>query len=321
MKLRAVAALLIARAAAASLGDRQPYYASCVSACHGTKCDRGAQPPWTLRLLFWDCAADCAYECMHRTQRALRDRGLGEAKFHGKWCFTRVLGIQEPGAAVFSALNAAPHLLHLAYASRREAYAPRGSPLRPWLLLWSGSGAAAWLSAAAFHTRDTEATARLDYATAFGSIVALLALSARRLLGGRRPRVAGALSWALCAAGAVRAGYVLFFGFDYGRQMLLSVAATLLAAVTWLAWSARELFRRRRRYAWKAGAFFLGVSVLGYALEVRGDFPPVRVGPLEMDAHAFWHARYVRKGDVCYMQTVWGAPHLRGYPGGSRIRR
>ena len=54
----------------------------------------GAPPdfPLSLRLLGWNCDADCKYRCAHTMQAMRAAEGLKPAKYFGKWSFARVWG-------------------------------------------------------------------------------------------------------------------------------------------------------------------------------------------------------------------------------------
>ncbi|KAK3278432.1 hypothetical protein CYMTET_13631 [Cymbomonas tetramitiformis] len=117
----------------ASLGDRDQLYRQCLSNCKSTGCiwlqgeDFGAggcsticfgrNQSWILRATSWSCEDDCKYECMHRRSAQLKAHGYPVLKFHGKWPFYRVLGIQEFASAVFSLLNLVAHLVGMRRAS------------------------------------------------------------------------------------------------------------------------------------------------------------------------------------------------------------
>ena len=46
----------------------------------------------TLLRAGHDMQADCEYHCMQRLEAARAAQNLPRLKYHGKWCFTRVLG-------------------------------------------------------------------------------------------------------------------------------------------------------------------------------------------------------------------------------------
>nr|XP_043617903.1 post-GPI attachment to proteins factor 3 isoform X2 [Erigeron canadensis] len=113
----------------ASVGDADPSYRSCLKDCEASGCvgdicfphcnfsSDGAslngpwymQEPLYLRWKQWDCHSDCRYHCMLNREKDRAASGHEPVKYHGKWPFKRVFGIQEPASVVFSALNLAMH--------------------------------------------------------------------------------------------------------------------------------------------------------------------------------------------------------------------
>ncbi|KAE8679054.1 hypothetical protein F3Y22_tig00111402pilonHSYRG00738 [Hibiscus syriacus] len=51
----------------------------------------------------------CRYNCMVDREKEREAVGNGPVKYHGKWPFERVFGIQEPASVAFFALNLATH--------------------------------------------------------------------------------------------------------------------------------------------------------------------------------------------------------------------
>ncbi|XP_021841098.2 uncharacterized protein [Spinacia oleracea] len=65
------------------------------------------QEPLYLKWKQWDCHSDCRYYCMLAREEERRKLGEKPVKYHGRWPFRRVYGIQEPVSVSFSALNLA----------------------------------------------------------------------------------------------------------------------------------------------------------------------------------------------------------------------
>ncbi|XP_056691948.1 uncharacterized protein [Spinacia oleracea] len=63
------------------------------------------QEPLYLKWKQWDCHSDCRYYCMLAREEERRKLGEKPVKYHRRWPFRRVYGIQEPVS--FSALNLA----------------------------------------------------------------------------------------------------------------------------------------------------------------------------------------------------------------------
>lgn len=84
-------------------------YRSCVKQCKQTGCvkkvclpqcnssasnDPQKPEPLYLRWKQWDCQSDCRYHCMLNREKLRAEYDLPPVKYHGKWPFTRVYGIQ-----------------------------------------------------------------------------------------------------------------------------------------------------------------------------------------------------------------------------------
>lgn len=52
------------------------------------------QEPLYLKWKQWDCQGDCRYHCMIDREKEREALGTGPVKYHGKWPFKRVYGIQ-----------------------------------------------------------------------------------------------------------------------------------------------------------------------------------------------------------------------------------
>ncbi|PKI35780.1 hypothetical protein CRG98_043815, partial [Punica granatum] len=98
----------------ASAGDADPIYRSCVGQCEKSGCvgdicfqhckfssdGKPIDGPWYmqeplyLRWKQWDCQSDCRYHCMLAREEEREKLGSKPVKYHGKWPFIRVFGIQ-----------------------------------------------------------------------------------------------------------------------------------------------------------------------------------------------------------------------------------
>ncbi|GMH09043.1 hypothetical protein Nepgr_010883 [Nepenthes gracilis] len=116
-----VAFLSINHVLEASEGDAEPIYRACVEHCEKTGCVQSAcfqhcnftsggwnhQEPLYLRWKQWDCRNVCRYHCMLVREEERKKLGVKPVKYHGKWPFRRVYGIQEPVSVALSTLNLA----------------------------------------------------------------------------------------------------------------------------------------------------------------------------------------------------------------------
>lgn len=99
-----------------------------------------------LRGLGWDCAvrlpnvarrtvkrcphltalhpvqADCRYHCMHALEDSRQVQGMLARKYHGKWPFVRVLGMQEVFSVAMSLGNLAAHWIGAADFLRKSSH-------------------------------------------------------------------------------------------------------------------------------------------------------------------------------------------------------
>lgn len=119
----------VVRVIDASAGDADPHYRACLQECEETGCvaqrcfphcnfSSGGgsmdgqwflQEPLYLQWKQWDCQGNCRYYCMVDREKEREAAGYGPVKYHGKWPFKRVYGIQEPASVAFSLLNLAMH--------------------------------------------------------------------------------------------------------------------------------------------------------------------------------------------------------------------
>ncbi|KAJ9139091.1 Protein PER1 [Pleurostoma richardsiae] len=300
----ALAALLFfAGGAEASVGDRLVEFRECVEVCLRENCSPESKPttiPLHRRLLFWDCPSECDYACQHIITSRRLSAGHAVVQFHGKWPFRRLLGAQEPLSVLFSLGNLAAHWRGL---RRLRAAVPASYTLLPFYEWYAYLGIAAWVFSAVFHTRDSNATERLDYFAAGATVLYGLYYTPVRLLrldlpaasspssssasgGRRRPWRPALRAWtALClAAYAAHVCYLTLWKWDYGYNMAANVACGAVQNVLW-GWYSWDKYRRSRR-PW---AVWPGIAVawvtLAMSLELF-DFPPLWGS---VDAHSLWH--------------------------------
>lgn len=304
--IHACAMLVTILSVTASAGDRDPAFRACVRGCATVERCEAWLPTPSLRLLGWSCVHECGYSCMWRLVDERAEAGQPTLQYHGKWPFRRLLGVQEPAAALLSALNGAAHAVGL---WRCWPLAAEVGGLRGWL--WRGLGLAAvnaWLWAAVFHCRDLYWTQCADYFSAmwlvcwgcFAASALLLRLpeeeaevqAAKARAGGAAPATAAlrlrTSVGPLALGGVLVAGFGahvrrMLRAFDYGYNMRAGLAMGALHLLLYVAWWRGA--RARRPHAWRVVALN-GALSLSVGLEVL-DFPPVLH---TLDAHALWHA-------------------------------
>lgn len=113
--------------ACCSEGDASHVFQTCHASCLQTGCTKtpgsantcdvscpgrnSYSTPLQLRLLQWDCAADCSYHCMWALEGPKSASTAGPVyKYFGKWPFIRVLGAQELASVLFSIANMLAHM-------------------------------------------------------------------------------------------------------------------------------------------------------------------------------------------------------------------
>ncbi|CAH0406730.1 unnamed protein product [Chilo suppressalis] len=267
-------------------GDRSPYYQKCVKKCLAETCKtdgyyfkNSAQLNFWSKLL-WNCRDECRYNCMWRTVQSFQERGYLIPKFHGKWPFVRVYGVQEPGSVLASLLNLAAHIYMYTEIMRR--FTIKGTPL---VLFWHIFVAVcinAWIWSTIFHTRDTQFTEFMDYACALSMVMGLFVAAVVRAFHRQRKLVSVILVASLLFY-ATHVQYLYRGIVNYDYNMMVNLAFGVAGSLVWLCWAGVQMLAGRR-HAWRMGAFTVA-SGATLALELM-DFPPLFTA---WDAHALWH--------------------------------
>ncbi|EEH04854.1 PER1 precursor [Histoplasma capsulatum G186AR] len=288
---------LIGRSSA-SLGDRLPDFKECVTVsllrpiCKTENCENGkTYIPFYLRLLLWDCPAECDYTCQHiiTDRRVNRDPPMLEpvVQFHGKWPFYRILGMQEPFSVLFSFMN---FLAHRHGMSRVRESIPHSYPMRRFYLAFGYFGLASWIFSMVFHTRDLPLTEKLDYYGAGASVLYGLYLSVVRIfrLDQTRPRQKPKLLryWTFTCTGLFIAhvSYLSFWSWDYTYNMAANVAVGIVQNSLWT-WFSISRYRKYMK-SWTAWpGMIVAWIIVAMSLELL-DFPPWHG---LVDAHSLWH--------------------------------
>ncbi|OMO97933.1 Per1-like protein [Corchorus olitorius] len=292
----------------ASEGEADPIYKDCLaecekSGCVGKRCfqhckfssdGKPIDGPWYFQEPLyqkwkqWDCQSDCRYHCMLAREEQREKLGDKPVKYHGKWPFRRVYGIQEPVAVAFSALSLAMQFhgwisffILLNYklplrSDKRTYYEYTG--------LWHIYGILAmnfWLWSAVFHSRDVELTEKLDYSSAVAYIGFGLILAIIRAFDVRDEASRVMVAAPLIAFVTTHILYLNFYKLDFGLNMKVCMAMGVTQLLIWGIWAGVTSHPSR----WKVWLFVLGGS-LALLLQIY-DFPPYRGF---VDAHAVWHA-------------------------------
>lgn len=244
-------------------------------------------PAFHHRLLLWDCPSECDHTCQTiiTTSRLAANKPV--VQFHGKWPFTRILGIQEPFSVLFSALNLWAHLdgLH-----KIRTAIPAASTLRPFYIVLAYVGVASWAASCLFHTRDFRLTEELDYLGAGLNVLYGLYYTAVHHFRLDRPtprRRSVLRAWTLlCVLMYVgHVAYLKLWRWDYSYNMAANVVCGLVTNVLWSRYSWTKYAQSRRSWAMWPG-FAVAWIMLAMSLELF-DFAPV-LG-MSLDAHSLWH--------------------------------
>ncbi|XVE52893.1 hypothetical protein DITRI_Ditri02bG0160700 [Diplodiscus trichospermus] len=292
----------------ASAGDADPRYRACVAQCGKTGCvgetcfphckfpsDGVAvdgpwymQEPLYLKWKQWDCESDCRYNCMIDREKEREALGYGPIKYHGKWPFRRVFGIQEPASVAFSALNLAMHFhgwlsffillyYNLPLRQDKKAYYEFASLWHIYGLLSMNS----WFWSAVFHSRDVDLTEKLDYSSAVALLGYSLILAILRSFNVRDEAARVMVAAPFLAFVTTHILYLNFYTLDYGWNMKVCVVMAVAQLLIWAIWAGIT----RHPSRWKLWVVVIGGG-LAMLLEIY-DFPPYQGF---FDAHAIWHA-------------------------------
>jgi len=261
----------------ASPGDRSPEFQRRVASC------REDCPPldFELWLTSWDCLSNCKYLVMREITEERIAGGKEVLQYHGKWPFVRILGMQEPASVLFSLANLVAHVVCL---KRFLGGTSPNTRLRFMWVVYSLVALNTWLWSAVYHTRDFPVTEKLDYFSATFSVGFATFCAAVRVfsLGWRQARILLAVMLLLFVR---HCWFLTFDHFDYGYNLVATIAVGLTGNIFWLIWYARN---RGSPYGWKL--ILATLYLFGFMLLEVGDFPPLFD---LLDAHAIWHASTV----------------------------
>ncbi|KAH9647264.1 Post-GPI attachment to proteins factor 3 [Citrus sinensis] len=209
-------------------------------------------------------------------------------KYHGKWPFRRVYGIQEPVAVALSALN-----LSIQFHGWMSFFILLyyKLPLRPdkktyyeYTGLWHIYGILAmnsWFWSAVFHSRDVELTEKLDCSSAVALLGFNFILAILRAFSVRDEAARVMVAAPLIAFVTTHILYLNFYKLDHGLNMKVCLAMGVAQLLIWAIWAGVT----RHPSRWKLWLVVVGEG-LAMLLQIY-DFPPYRGF---VDAHALYHA-------------------------------
>ncbi|XP_068669706.1 uncharacterized protein [Aristolochia californica] len=253
------------------------------------------QEPLYLKWKKWDCQSDCGYYCMQEREKERHKAGQGPVKYHDKWPFKCVFGLQEPVSVALSALTLATHFhgwlsffvllyykLPLRPDSKKTYYEYSG--------FWHIYGLLAmnsWFWSAVSHSRYCDLTQKLDYSSAiallgYSQILAIIA-SFNVVNAAARVMVAAPF----IAFVTTHILYLNLHKLDLGLNSKVIAIMGVVQLIMWVVWAG--VHRHPSRI--KLWVVVVG-SLFALILDVY-DFPPYEG---YVDAHALWHATAVPLG-------------------------
>lgn len=291
-----------------STGDSDPVYKDCVehckqTGCVGTKCFQHCnfsfngnptdaswylQEPLYVRWKQWDCWSDCRYHCMLSREEDRQKLGHKPDKYHGRWPFKRIYGLQEPVSVALSALNLAVQfhgwVSFFILVNYKLPFRPNKTTYYEYTGLWHIYAIFAmntWFWTAVFHSRDVEFTEKLDCSSVVALLGYSLFLAIVRAFSVRLEAARVMVAAPIFAFLITHILYLNFYEFDHGLNMKACVAMGAAQIILWAVWAGVT----RHPSRWKLWVVVLG-GALTLLLEVF-DFPPYWG---LVDAHAVFQA-------------------------------
>ncbi|ESW21288.1 hypothetical protein PHAVU_005G058200 [Phaseolus vulgaris] len=293
----------------ASAGDADPRYRNCVeqceeSGCIGKRCFPNCKisadevpvvgPPWGMveplyaRWKKGHCKSNCQYYCMLNREKERELLNKDPEKYHGKWPFKRIYGIQDPASMVFSSLNLVMHfhgwMSFFTLIYNKLPLKARKRPYYEYASLWHIYGLLSlnsWFWSAIFHSRYCELIEKLDYFSAVALLGYSLILAILRSFNVKDEATRVMIPAPLISFVATHIMYLNFFKLDHEWNLKVCLSMTVGQLATWAIWGDFSHHPSR----WKI-RFVVLISGLAMCLQIY-DFPPYE-GLL--DAQALRHA-------------------------------
>ncbi|VDM95701.1 unnamed protein product [Thelazia callipaeda] len=272
--------ILLTRFTDGSVGDGHQVYLKCVGTCI-VRYDCPREPD-AFGWIFGECFR-CRHTCIWRTANYFTDvLHLSIPQFYGKWPFTAIwlpiivpVPIHEFGSVVFSILN----LLTTYSLYRTVRRLHRLARLKLVWTAYSIIGIMMWSCSTVFHWADFWLTEYLDYFTACAFIVFALFTSISFTIKKLQNSFKGKIIWLLLFvilfylyAAHI---YSLTVFFDYGYNMKVCIACSLLTASIYYMWLFQQWLQRD--HSNRQSLLYLGMLL---------DFMPI-FGLF--DAHSLFH--------------------------------
>ncbi|CCH45816.1 Post-GPI attachment to proteins factor 3 [Wickerhamomyces ciferrii] len=303
---------IIAHGTLASPGDNLEEFEQCLSTCESNICSKTpsnfnelyqgyqfSQVSPILRLLCWDCFANCDYQCQQiiTIERVKSNEEI--LQFHGKWPFKRILLTQEFFSTLFSALNFIPHYLNFQKFYKKYQSTTQNSQkiLVENILIISIITMFAWIFSTIFHIRDLIITERLDYffagATVLSGLHALIIRVFRFDLEPIKKQWTSRICLLLYLYHFIRLNYD--WSYTYNMQANITIAILQYGLFLILSYQHYKEFPNRKSLYLKP-LLLIGSVVFGMSFEVF-DFINLN---FQIDAHAIWHLTTILPGFWLY---------------------
>ncbi|KAI4383087.1 hypothetical protein MLD38_008967 [Melastoma candidum] len=295
----------------ASVGDADPIYRSCVEECETSGCagdycfqhckfssdGKPIDGPWYmqeplyLKWKQWDCRSDCRYHCMLAREEERKNLGGQPLKYHGKWPFFRVYGIQEPVSVALSVLNLSLQfhgwMSFFILVSYKLHLRPNRTTYYEYTGLWHVYGILAMNSCfwgIVFHSRDVVWTEKMDYSSSVAFIGFSLILAILRSLNVRDEAARVMCAAPIIAFVTTHILYLNFYNLNHGWNRKVCMTMAISQLLVWAIWASVTGHPSR----WKLRLVVIG-GLLALIPEIY-DFPPY-LGYI--DAHTLCHAASV----------------------------
>ncbi|KAH0658386.1 hypothetical protein KY289_027134 [Solanum tuberosum] len=216
----------------------------------------------------WSLQGDwmCGGKMLSTLEEGRQKLGLQPSKYHRKWPFQRVYGIQEPVSVAFSVLNLAIQfhgwVSFFILVNYNLPFSPKKKPYYEYTGLWhiyAILSMNSWIWSAVSHSRDVELTEKLDYSSVVAFIGYSLLVAILRAFNVRDEASRVMIAAPIVAFVTTHILYLNFYQLDYGFT--------------------------RHPSRWKLWLVVAG-GILSTLIKIY-DFPPY-MG--YVDADALWHA-------------------------------
>ncbi|KAK7401662.1 hypothetical protein VNO78_13308 [Psophocarpus tetragonolobus] len=279
----------------ASAGDVDPHYRSCVRQCEEVGCFRERcfpnckassdgvtiDHPWNMLeslYVHWkkgNCQNDCQYYCMLNREKERELLNESPEKYHGKWPFERIYGIQEPTSMAFSILNLVMHfhgwmsfstLLYnkLPLKAGKRSYYEYAS-------LWHAYGLLSlncWFWSVIFHIRYCELMERLENSSTVVFLGYSLIMAILRSFNVKDEATRVMIPAPLISFVTTHIIYLNSYKLAYEWNLKVCVLMTVAQLAIWAIWGGLSSHPSR----WKL-QFVILVSGIALSLKIY-DFPP-----------------------------------------------